>query len=297
MDKQDNLFLLGNSVSDAPEQMSAWIEEMIRRLPERNFTATAAEYVLWQPSRRIQVHCHEELFHLEFFRGRGRFLLDGREYPMRRTTLLLIPPSREHAFASASGANLQNRTVKFQIQPRDLLARLPVVYLCDWSGPLANHMQDGLQWVFEEWQLRGLGWEELVGNTLRNLTAAMLRAGLECLQVTGQPVLEAACRYMALHYAQPIRIKDVARQCGLRPDSLSRLFRTHLDQTPQMYLQTIRLNQAKALLRSGYTVTEVAEQSGFSSVHYFSRLFRHVFSLPPSRWVYHNRDETSTAHA
>lgn len=288
MVENECLYNFGNIVSNTNSDFTAWVERVILDIPKKTFIPAAAEYIVWRQDRKIQVHCHDELFHLEWFRGRGRFTLDNRNYPMRGTTLLLIPPGRKHAFASLPNANIQNLTVKFSIKSVDFLKRLPVVYLCDWPEAFSHHIQDGLQWIFEEFQLRNLVWERIVSGSIGNLMVAILRAGLSCQDKPAPSTLDAACRYLALHYAEYIRIEEVARRCGLRADSLSRLFKTHLNTTPRSYLQTIRLRQAQALLRSGYTITEVAEQTGFSSIHYFSRVFAQKFGLPPSRWAYNN---------
>ena len=55
------------------------------------------------------------------------------------------------------------------------------------------------------------------------------------------------------------------------------------DQSPTDFIKTIRLNHAVELLQSRkYTVTEVSELSGFTSVAYFSTVFRKHFGKSPS---------------
>lgn len=54
------------------------------------------------------------------------------------------------------------------------------------------------------------------------------------------------------------------------------------DQSPTDFIKEVRLNRAVELLQSGqYTVTEVSEQCGFTSISYFSRVFKkHTGKLP-----------------
>jgi len=55
------------------------------------------------------------------------------------------------------------------------------------------------------------------------------------------------------------------------------------DQSPTDFIKTIRLNHAVELLQSRkYTVTEVSELCGFTSVAYFSTVFRKHFGKSPS---------------
>ena len=56
------------------------------------------------------------------------------------------------------------------------------------------------------------------------------------------------------------------------------------DQSPTDFIKTIRLNNALELLQTHkYTITEVGELSGFSSVGYFSTVFRKHFGKSPSQ--------------
>jgi len=55
------------------------------------------------------------------------------------------------------------------------------------------------------------------------------------------------------------------------------------DQSPTDFIKTVRLSHAVELLHSGkYTVTEVSELCGFSSVGYFSTVFRKHYGKSPS---------------
>lgn len=50
-------------------------------------------------------------------------------------------------------------------------------------------------------------------------------------------------------------------------------------------MRTIRLRRAAELLREGsMNVTEISYATGFSSVSYFSRCFRAMYGVPPTRF-------------
>ena len=55
--------------------------------------------------------------------------------------------------------------------------------------------------------------------------------------------------------------------------------------TPTEFMRTIRLRRAAELLREGsMNVTEISYATGFSSVSYFSRCFRAMYGVPPTRF-------------
>ena len=53
---------------------------------------------------------------------------------------------------------------------------------------------------------------------------------------------------------------------------------------PQEFIRIIRLQQAAELLKQGKNVTEVATDTGFINVKYFSMLFKKQFGIQPSKY-------------
>lgn len=63
-------------------------------------------------------------------------------------------------------------------------------------------------------------------------------------------------------------------------------------QKPTEFMRTIRLRRAAELLREGRrTITEIAYDTGFSSVSYFSRCFRTMYGVPPTQFLPCKRPE------
>ena len=52
----------------------------------------------------------------------------------------------------------------------------------------------------------------------------------------------------------------------------------------QAYFMRRKFEQAADRLRQGLSVTEVSEQTGYQSIHAFSRAFRHQMGMTPSEY-------------
>ena len=64
--------------------------------------------------------------------------------------------------------------------------------------------------------------------------------------------------------------------------SFNRRFRIAADKTPLQYLQEVRLEQAKALLKhSNLTVAEIAFSVGYQDTSYFAALFKRMNAVTP----------------
>ena len=76
-----------------------------------------------------------------------------------------------------------------------------------------------------------------------------------------------------------------AEKLHISENYFNRLFRQCLDTSPKQYLIHCRLRKAAHLLSSTpLPVREVAQTAGFADEHYFSRLFRMHYAIPPRRY-------------
>jgi transcriptional regulator GlxA family with amidase domain len=81
------------------------------------------------------------------------------------------------------------------------------------------------------------------------------------------------------------RMDLLARQAGVSPRHLSRLFRTETGLTPGQYVESVRMEAAQALLEAGNEpVDSVAEQSGFGSAESMRRTFQQALGVPPTTY-------------
>lgn len=117
----------------------------------------------------------------------------------------------------------------------------------------------------------------------------MLDAYLECVQDFKDPnnlqAVQKAADYIAQNSERKITINEVAQYVYLSPCYLSRIFKQNLGCTLMEYLTQIRVEKAKVMLRNPkYNITQVAEESGFEDPGYFTRVFKKVEGITPSRY-------------
>ena len=87
--------------------------------------------------------------------------------------------------------------------------------------------------------------------------------------------MDRARYYLLAHAAEEIDLEALASELGMSYSRFRNLFRKHTGSSPRKYQLDIRMNRAMELLReSERNVSEIAEVLGFSSVYYFSRLFK-----------------------
>ena len=99
-------------------------------------------------------------------------------------------------------------------------------------------------------------------------------------------LLSEILSYMNKRITEPITIEEICHEFYISRSSLQALFKTHLNTSPKNYLLNIKLQKSKELIRQNqYTISEIAYMLGFSSIHYFSRLFKKYFNTTPSAYL------------
>lgn len=80
-------------------------------------------------------------------------------------------------------------------------------------------------------------------------------------------------------------VQELASELGLSPRQLQRRLRETIDQSPVVFIRTLRLQRAAQLLEAEFgNVSEVAYSVGFTSLSYFAKCFREQFGSSPSEY-------------
>ncbi|MCG8415769.1 MAG: helix-turn-helix domain-containing protein [Pseudomonadales bacterium] len=95
----------------------------------------------------------------------------------------------------------------------------------------------------------------------------------------------AVQEWLLNHFQQEIVMAEVANRFGLSVRSLNRRFKQATNTTPINYLQKLRLEHAKQLLKqSNLVIAEVAGTVGYQDTSYFSELFKKTNSMTPNEY-------------
>jgi AraC-like DNA-binding protein len=91
-------------------------------------------------------------------------------------------------------------------------------------------------------------------------------------------------RYIREHFAEPVRLDDLAGVGGLSPYHLIRVFQRQTGLPPHAYLAQERVRNAKLLLAHGMSIGEVAIETGFVDQSHLTRRFKKVVGVTPGEY-------------
>lgn len=132
---------------------------------------------------------------------------------------------------------------------------------------------------------------EIFGEMGRNLTNRQVDWDKKMSkgQVTKQKeyleVIMGACNYINQHYQENLTLEETAGISGFSKFHFTRIFKQYMNMTFYEYLNSKRVKRAEELLLNAeMNITDIAMNSGFSSLSAFNRTFKSVNSCSPSEY-------------
>ena len=99
-----------------------------------------------------------------------------------------------------------------------------------------------------------------------------------------RPEVRAVCDYLEAHCDPRITLEQLSALAGLSKYHLLRCFTRQKGITPYRYLETVRVNRARALLEQGATPLDAALRAGFADQSHFNHFFKILTGLTPSQY-------------
>ena len=141
--------------------------------------------------------------------------------------------------------------------------------------------------IGEATQTQPPGFEHIIATQASQIVARLL-ARL-CYNSPEAHETETLIRRARLHILknveQLIDFQALAAELGISYSAFRHRFKQSTGLPPGQYQIQIRLNKARRLLlNTPLSISDIAEQLGFESIYYFSRLFKKKTGLSPLKW-------------
>ena len=92
-------------------------------------------------------------------------------------------------------------------------------------------------------------------------------------------------QYISTHYAEPIKVKELASICHISETHFRRIFSSYMNMSPLVYINQVRIRMAcEHLKRTDEPIAEIAVKCGFSTNSTFNRNFKQLLGVTPMEW-------------
>jgi len=229
-------------------------------------------------------HNHLELFYI--VGGKGQFLIQDQLYPVNSNNLVIINPNVTHTEVSLNAQPLEyivlgiegielatNESSNGQFNILDHFESVEI------SSCLRN--------ILREMEQKNTGYEDvcqaymeiLIIRLMRNIALAV---PTESQVVSGNRQCASVKRYIDLHFKEALTLEQLAEDAHMNKYYLSHAFKREYGISPINYMITKRIEESKYLLaETDLSMSQIAQLLGFSSLSYFSQVFRRTQATTP----------------
>jgi AraC family transcriptional regulator len=225
--------------------------------------------------RQLPAHEHEAAFFTMLLRGSYVERAGRAEFRYRPLGVVFHPPSLAHLDAVEASESL---LVTLEIPPGFFdehdVARPPLAS----QSLAASRLMLSL---YAETRARDVVALDVESVTIELLADASRQRSFD--EQTAPRWLSRVIDRLHSESDSRIRIADLARDAGVHPVHLTRVFRRRLGVTPGTYAQRLRLERAVAALARGESLAAVAQACGFADQSHFCRAVREGVGMTPGR--------------
>ncbi|MBQ2708896.1 MAG: AraC family transcriptional regulator [Clostridia bacterium] len=201
------------------------------------------------------------------------------------------------SFASRSAAldSLAGRVIPITADARpvigQILSEARMSFSTDLGDPCYTRLEMRPEMPIGSLQLIRMDIERLFIMMLRDSASTEARpAPAELRGVNKQneerAILLEAERYIDAHIDEPLTMERIAAASGMSASLLNRLFKQYTGFGVIGCLRRARIREACRMIReTDYNFTQIAEKTGFQSIHYFSRTFKQIEGMTPTEYA------------
>ena len=229
-------------------------------------------------------HNHTELFFI--VSGKGQFLIQDQTFPVGVNNLVIINPNVLHTEASLNAQPLEY-----------------IVLGIDGIELATNENSNGQFWILDyfesvevssclrnilrEMELKNPGYEDVCQAYMEILIIRLMRNTTMTVQIKPQVIsgnrqCATVKRYIDLHFKEPLTLEQLSEEAHMSKYYLSHAFKQEYGVSPINYMISRRIEESKYLLsETDLSMSQIAQLLGFSSLSYFSQVFRKSQDISP----------------
>ena len=223
--------------------------------------------------------------------GEGGYVVDGCYYPLRRHTLFLTPPHTVHQIKSTKGLHLIYVALEFQNNSIDHSVK--TFSFREWVCYLENENEYSYMW--KSLMLMASN-EQTSIQLVHQMSILLLQTIFQAFfqptpfdkkreKTPIPPIVHQAILYIRDNIDQSLKLHEVADYLHISERHLSRLFKESIQETFSDYVRTQKVQYSSNLLKTTtMSVKDIAQAAGFTSVHYFTRVFTQLMNIAPGQF-------------
>ena len=232
-------------------------------------------------------HSHTELFFI--VSGKGQFLIQDQIFPVGINDLVIINPNVIHTEDSLNAQPLEYIVLGIEgVELKTGTTNNGQFSILDQFESV--EISSCLRNILRETEMKNTGYEDVCQAYMEILIIRLMRSTALAIPTEPQTVsanrqCAAVRRYIDLHFKEPLTLELLAEEGHMNKYYLSHAFKREYGVSPINYMISRRIEESKYLLaETDLSLSQIAQLLGFSSLSYFSQVFRKTQTMTPMEY-------------
>lgn len=250
------------------------------------------------------VHWHKEMEIIYVVNGHGTVTVQRSKYNLCEGDIILIQPETLHSIEQLDNQHMEYFNIIFDfnllesdtsycyinfLKPIYEHTKTVPVYIKD-NEPLSDLITPHIKYLIENRKQKFSGDELMVKS---NLYAIIHHINKFCTETSGLSLklesnynkIKEVLMYVHTHYSEKLTVENASSLINYSPNYFSKLFHELTGTSFIQYVINYRLDIAsEKLINTKLTITEIAEETGFSNLPYFTRSFTAKYGSTPNAY-------------
>jgi AraC-like DNA-binding protein len=272
-------------------------------MPDPDFPVHIAFHHKTEAGFIFEQHFHQHLQFICFTNGNALIYCSFKPIPAKAGDIIAINIDEIH-HGENNGDILEYYIIR--IDPSFLISSNLDSCQAKYITPLLRHrlrfnnnvgydkaIRDLVSQIINEYSQQQPGFELVVKACVYNLIVTLIRNHTERSlteteyknQKKNIEFLKNTMDYIQENYSQNIDVTTLARKSNMSYSYFCRVFKKTTGNSPIEYINRLRINRAIELIKeNNRNISEIAVTVGFSDTNYFSRVFRQIKKITPTRF-------------
>ncbi len=222
------------------------------------------------------IHTHKDYEIIYYPTGTGYNNFEGRLNPVKKNTILIVPPNTPHGSLSYDNLSF----ISVLVNKDDLIHLDRPTLLTD------NEKEEGFH-LTEMLLLNRFG----NADYLNALCVAYIHFVLKNINFSNpiEKTVNAIKQKISTEFHDSnFNVTDILNDSGYAEDYIRAQFKNFTGKTPVEFLTEARINHACYLIdiyKDSLSLTEIAEKCGYTDYVYFSRKFKQLTGISPKNYM------------
>lgn len=252
---------------------------------------------------RKDVIAYDERF-IYILKGKGEIIINGKQYVFEKNSVFYYPQGTVYRFKAYGDVEFisvnfdfeqkfsSEKNVLFPVLVRDYDIKQALASECELECPLFRkffifndmvNLKEIFLYLCERFNSDSVYDKEFASTWLKQIIITLIKEDIGANK--NNKIFQRVYSYIEEHYTENIDYSDISEALSYHPNYLSHVVKKETGIPLKKYITVFRLKKAQKLLKSGLSVWETAEKTGFCDGSYFCICFKKYYGITPTEYI------------